>query len=440
MNQKICLSMTKYHPEAWSPVWTGIYLADLVRKMLEAIQAFMPIDERGVGALSYSSEDRKNIAKNTRNYQCPVCNQKLKDHEQVILENRKFIEEKEKFEKRERIQSEDNARKLAAQEEEDTKQYFIKKSIDQSNLLEYQQGDETDITGHFGVSPRGVFGAGPNIPCHKGGLKQEIEPPRVEIPNLPMTKKPEDCTEDKYSRSKPSPMAFRKDSRFNLEDKPARQYCGETLQEMRPEFSPERPASKLSLRCMDDVGFNNDESANELAKVRERNRQLIDGFLGKKDVASLEDILNTQLLEGKIRADNIMENQYRSFVDKINSVTFTHKDQVYDSLASLLKEAMELQSISRTVEFHENEALAEERDRKHRETVLRGRERTEEMQEGGDVEVDPAIEEEERIKQSIEYKTLQKRLKLFDLMTFGLVFAAIGYFSWDILAFIIFGN
>lgn len=407
--------------------------------MLEAIQAFMPIDERGVGALTYSSEDRKNIAKNTRNYQCPVCNQKLKDHEQIIIENRKFIEEKEIVEKRERLLSEDHARKLAVQEEEETKQYFIKKSIDQSNLIEYQNEDDSEPNGHFGVSPRGKFGAGPNIPCHKGPIKPvEVSYERKDSRNID-NKNNEDKLDDQISLSKPSINSPKRDVKQYKDDRPVRRYSGEP-EDARLLLSPEKSDRRPTLRCIEEDDMSPEASIKELAQVRDKSRALIDGFLGKKDIASLEALLKSQLLEGKIRVDSIMDSQYRSFVEKINSVTYSHKDQVYDSLASLLREAIEMQSISRTLEFHENEAVREEKERKEREVFLKRRESMEASNENKNEDIDPAIEEEERVKQSTEYKALQKRLKLFDFMIFGLVFTAISYFSWDILKFIVFGN
>lgn len=407
--------------------------------MLEAIQAFMPIDERGVGALTYSSEDRKNIAKNTRNYQCPVCNQKLKDHEQIIIENRKYIEEKEIVEKRERLLSEDHARKLAVQEEEETKQYFIKKSIDQSNLLEYQNEEDSEPHGHFGVSPRGTFGAGPNIACHKGPIKLvEVSYERKDSTTID-NKNNEDKLDDQFSLYKPSINSPKRDVKQYKDDRPVRRYSGEP-EDARLLLSPEKSDRRPTLRCIEEDDMSPEASIKELAQVRDKSRALIDGFLGKKDIASLEALLKSQLQEGKMRVDSIMDSQYRSFVEKINSVTYSHKDQVYDSLASLLREAIEMQSISRTLEFHENEAVREEKERKEREVFLKRRESMEASNENENEDIDPAIEEEERVKQSTEYKALQKRLKLFDFMIFGLVFTAISYFSWDILKFIVFGN
>ena len=102
--------------------------------MLEAIQAFMPIDEQGVGALAYSSEQRKIIAANSRNYQCPVCTHKLKDDEATIKANSAVAEETHKKEKIERVASEKMVLEKAALQEEELKQYYMKKSIDESDL------------------------------------------------------------------------------------------------------------------------------------------------------------------------------------------------------------------------------------------------------------------------------------------------------------------
>src|SRR5690242_13828907 len=47
----------------------------IVRSMLQAIVSYFPEKEKvaGVGALSYSVEDRKKIATQSRNFKCPQC-------------------------------------------------------------------------------------------------------------------------------------------------------------------------------------------------------------------------------------------------------------------------------------------------------------------------------------------------------------------------------
>ena len=67
LNKKICLSISGYHPESWQPSWS-------IRTAILAIIAFMPTKGEGaIGALDYTSEERKTLAKKSRSYSCSSC-------------------------------------------------------------------------------------------------------------------------------------------------------------------------------------------------------------------------------------------------------------------------------------------------------------------------------------------------------------------------------
>jgi ubiquitin-conjugating enzyme E2 J1 len=65
-NVKICLNITSYHKESWSPIWN-------VRKMMEALTAYFVCDEGGIGSLVESDAKRRKIAKTSRDFECPQC-------------------------------------------------------------------------------------------------------------------------------------------------------------------------------------------------------------------------------------------------------------------------------------------------------------------------------------------------------------------------------
>lgn len=66
-NTKICLSFSAFHPELWQPAWG-------VRLILEALIAFLPSPADGaIGALDWSSAERKRLAKESVNWSCPHC-------------------------------------------------------------------------------------------------------------------------------------------------------------------------------------------------------------------------------------------------------------------------------------------------------------------------------------------------------------------------------
>lgn len=67
INKKICLSISGHHPESWQPSWS-------IRTALMAIIGFLPSPGKGaIGALDYPPEERKKLAKKSKDWKCPVC-------------------------------------------------------------------------------------------------------------------------------------------------------------------------------------------------------------------------------------------------------------------------------------------------------------------------------------------------------------------------------
>ena len=66
-NTKICLSFTAFHAELWQPAWG-------IRLILEALISFLPTPADGaIGALDWSSTERKRLAKQSVNFVCSKC-------------------------------------------------------------------------------------------------------------------------------------------------------------------------------------------------------------------------------------------------------------------------------------------------------------------------------------------------------------------------------
>jgi ubiquitin-conjugating enzyme E2 J1 len=64
---KVCLSFSAYHPELWQPAWG-------IRLILEALISFLPTPADGaIGALDWTSEERKRLAKKSVSFCCPRC-------------------------------------------------------------------------------------------------------------------------------------------------------------------------------------------------------------------------------------------------------------------------------------------------------------------------------------------------------------------------------
>jgi len=66
-NTKVCLSFSAFHPELWQPAWG-------IRLILEALISFLPTKGDGaIGALDWTSKERKRLAKESVNFVCPQC-------------------------------------------------------------------------------------------------------------------------------------------------------------------------------------------------------------------------------------------------------------------------------------------------------------------------------------------------------------------------------
>lgn len=63
---RICLSVTSHHNETWQPSWG-------IRTILTALVGFMPSKSEGLGALDYSAEDRRALARKSLSFECPRC-------------------------------------------------------------------------------------------------------------------------------------------------------------------------------------------------------------------------------------------------------------------------------------------------------------------------------------------------------------------------------
>ncbi len=66
INTKICLNISSYHKESWTPAWG-------LRTMMEAISAYFFVEGEGIGALRDSAAKRKTYAKSSREYVCEHC-------------------------------------------------------------------------------------------------------------------------------------------------------------------------------------------------------------------------------------------------------------------------------------------------------------------------------------------------------------------------------
>jgi ubiquitin-conjugating enzyme E2 J1 len=71
VGSKICLTVSAHHPESWQPSWS-------IRTALLAIISFLPAKAEGaIGAIDYSSSERKSLAKKCHSYKCEKCGRSI---------------------------------------------------------------------------------------------------------------------------------------------------------------------------------------------------------------------------------------------------------------------------------------------------------------------------------------------------------------------------
>ena len=82
-SRKICLNITGYHKEAWTPLWS-------LRTMTNAICAYLVINEGGIGAMYDSPATRKEYAKKSKGFKCKECGC-TDDIEKLIVDARQPV-------------------------------------------------------------------------------------------------------------------------------------------------------------------------------------------------------------------------------------------------------------------------------------------------------------------------------------------------------------
>jgi ubiquitin-conjugating enzyme E2 J2 len=60
-NQRICLTISDWHPESWNPVWK-------VESIIMGLLSFMLSEEGGIGSINKSEAERKKFAKDSLNW------------------------------------------------------------------------------------------------------------------------------------------------------------------------------------------------------------------------------------------------------------------------------------------------------------------------------------------------------------------------------------
>ena len=81
-NTKLCLNITSYHKEEWTPAWT-------IRSMTQAICSYFIVEDSGIGSISKSESERRKMAITSRTFKCPHCGQLEKIEELILAKHKK---------------------------------------------------------------------------------------------------------------------------------------------------------------------------------------------------------------------------------------------------------------------------------------------------------------------------------------------------------------
>jgi len=74
IGKKICLSMTGFHPEQWQPSWN-------IRTICKALISMFEEKAKGaIAGIDVPKDQRRQLARKSRNWSCPTCGQKVIDH------------------------------------------------------------------------------------------------------------------------------------------------------------------------------------------------------------------------------------------------------------------------------------------------------------------------------------------------------------------------
>ena len=66
VNTKVCLTITSYHKEEWTPAWT-------LSSMMAAVAAYFVVNDGGIGSISKPPDVRKKLAVKSRDWCCNQC-------------------------------------------------------------------------------------------------------------------------------------------------------------------------------------------------------------------------------------------------------------------------------------------------------------------------------------------------------------------------------
>lgn len=434
---------------------------------MEALLAFMAVDEQGIGALRYTTEERARIAQESRNYQCPSCHAKLKVHEELIISSRAQTEERRVKQNRERLHSQSLLKEAQAKEQQEVEEYFLKKSMSEAPAANYRLNQEeprlqyaqsarldtapedvlllrrntsTSVT-HSIPHPsgkgtiRGVFGVGQDPSL----LKTHSAQPVIQAGNREIVEqKPASMNHELPNNLN------RNSSATSMMDEPKKPTLREIID------SQSVGSARVTLKfepASITIQTQRQPQGNPLVLSRDEVLQAI----SSPHSGGIQPIIATHLARG---AEDMLQTAYLKYVEEVNRFTYQNRATFYDSLEGIVTDAVQLQTALESITFEENEKLKEEKQKEaERKAALAASRRaatlrtangaTTESQAANGIPVGQDTDGSEEgqqsqtvepslASQSQEYQVLQKKLKLVDTIFYGLIAGITIYFLFKL--------
>ena len=411
--------------------------------MLEALLAFMPVDEKGVGSISYSSEDRKNIAKNTRNYQCPVCNQKLKDHEDKILENRTKAERKLSEEVIQRRLSQASEKERAAQEEESLRNLYLQKSIEESGSLRPELPDvkeekEPELPSPPKQEEQKTFQSMPiPQPVVQPSTPFDVDQVAFKINPLSATEsKLEEPTIQTIESKKSAPEPLQP----SMQEPPAqtlREILNKSLQDPEIARDPSSSDRTRQQNLLSHTHGHHPKPHNSPGRPRPHHplhspHHHHHHAHHHSHQNATRPTPQTPFPTNPQEAEEIIYTQYSQFVGQLQSILANNKSDILDGLPTLIEEAIQVHAASQSISFSDNDKLVEEKEIQRRKSEDEMRVKRE--QEGVQREIDKELKaEEDKVASSATYQALQNKLYAIDAIFYTLLLAIFSYFVYNLV-------
>ncbi|CAD8189873.1 unnamed protein product [Paramecium pentaurelia] len=138
---KICLNITKFHPENWNPSWT-------IRTMIEGIIQHFHVKDFAVGSIQYTSNQIKSLAQASHKWECDLCGPIVKLISPKIKQEKKEEQPQSKKDEQFQIRNDDqktensSTQNMKNQDQDQFKSQQTKEQVQQQQSYLFKQTEQ----------------------------------------------------------------------------------------------------------------------------------------------------------------------------------------------------------------------------------------------------------------------------------------------------------